>query len=237
MNYFVEMLKLQDSFNYKTAKNIVKNNGMYKGKLVVEEWKDNGFDWVNALMLESAEQNDSLAHKWWKSGKDDLDNFKVEVIDNWHFLMSLGLERFSTSYLANIYKSIWYHLLEDDNSVDLQNATQYFTYQVLKTKFEVNFEVYYFSSVYVLFSIMQELEIYDESSLYKEYLVKNVLNAHRQNNGYKEGTYQKIWFFENEKVEDNVVAYSICSEDSTYDSLLSDLQTYYDNMPKGNEIK
>ena len=219
MNYFVEMLKLQDSFNYKTAKNIVKNNGMYKGKLVVEEWKDNGFDWVNALMLESAEQNDSLAHKWWKSGKDDLDNFKVEVIDNWHFLMSLGLERFSTSYLANTYKSIWYNLLEDDDSVDLQNTTQYFTY---------------FHSVYVLFSIMQELEILDEADLYKEYLTKNVLNEIRLLNGYKEGTYQKIWFYENKTVEDNVVAYSICSEDSTYESLLSDLQTYYDNMPKGN---
>lgn len=234
MNYFVEMLKLQDSFNYKTSKNIVKNNGTYNGVEVVEEWKDNGFDWVNALMLESAEQNNSLAYKWWKAGKDDLDNFKVEVIDNWHFLMSLGLERFSSSYLANTYEYLWYELLEEDDSVNLQTATQYFTYQVLKTKFEENFEEDYFHSVYILFSIMQELGIYDESDLYKEYLVKNVLNEIRLLNGYKEGTYQKMWFFENEKVEDNVVAYSICSEDSTYDSLLSDLQTYYDNMPKGN---
>lgn len=234
MNYFVEMLKLQDSFNYKTVENMLKFSDMYKGRVLSSEWKDNGFDWVNYIMIEASEQNSSLDFKHWKSGKDDLDNFKVEVIDNWHFLMSLGLERFSTSYLANTYESLWYELLEDDDSVNLQNATQYFTYQVLKTKFEENFEEDYFHSVSVLFSIMQELEIYDESSLYKEYLVKNVLNAHRQNNGYKEGTYQKIWFFENKKVEDNVVAYSICSEDSTYDSLLSDLQTYYDNMPKGN---
>lgn len=234
MNYFVEMLKLQDSFNYKTSKNIVKNNGTYNGVTVVEEWKDNGFDWVNALMLESSEAIDSCDWKWWKAGKDDLNNFKVEVIDNWHFLMSLGLERFSSSYLANTYEFLWYELLEEDDSVNLQNATQYFTYQVLKTKFEENFEEDYFHSVYVLFSIMQELGIYDEADLYKEYLVKNVLNEIRLLNGYKEGTYQKMWFFENEKVEDNVVAYSICSEDSTYDSLLSDLQTYYDNMPKGN---
>lgn len=234
MNYFVEMLKLQDSFNYKTAKNIVKNNGTYNGVEVVEEWKDNGFDWVNYIMIEASEQNSSLDFKHWKAGKDDLDNFKVEVIDNWHFLMSLGLERFSSSYLANTYEYLWYELLEEDDSVNLQNATQYFTYQVLKTKFEENFEEDYFHSVYVLFSIMQELGIYDEADLYKEYLVKNVLNEIRLLNGYKEGTYQKMWFFENEKVEDNVVAYSICSEDSTYDSLLSDLQTYYDNMPKGN---
>lgn len=235
MNYFVEMLKLQDNFNYKTVENMLKFSDTYKGRVLSSEWKDNGFDWVNALMLESAEQNESLSSwKWWKAGKDDLDNFKVEVIDNWHFLMSLGLERFSTSYLANTYEYLWYDLLEDDDSVNLQNATQYFTYQVLKTKFEENFEEDYFHSVYVLFSIMQELGIYDEADLYKEYLVKNVLNEIRLLNGYKEGTYQKMWFFENEKVEDNVVAYSICSEDSTYDSLLIDLQTYYDNMPKGN---
>lgn len=234
MNYFVEMLKLQDSFNYKTVENMLKFSDVYKGRVLSSEWKDNGFDWVNYIMIEASEQNSSLDFKHWKSGKDDLDNFKVEVIDNWHFLMSLGLERFSISYLANKYKSIWYELLDDYDSVDLQNVTQYFTYKVLKTKFEDNYEEDYFHSVYILFSIMQELEILDEADLYKEYLVKNVLNAHRQNNGYKEGTYQKIWFFENKKVEDNVVAYSICSEDSTYDSLLSDLQTYYDNMPKEN---
>ena len=234
MNYFIEMLKLQDSFNYKTVENMLKFSDMYKGKVLSSEWKDNGFDWVNYIMIEASEQNSSLDFKHWKAGKDDLDNFKVEVIDNWHFLMSLGLERFSTSYLANSYEDIWYNVLEDNDSINLQNATQYFTYQVLKTKFEDNFEDAYFGAVYTLFNIMQELEIYDEADLYKEYLTKNVLNEIRLLNGYKEGTYQKMWFYENETVEDNVVAYSICTEDSTYESLLSDLQTYYNNMPKGN---
>lgn len=233
MNYFVEMLKLQDSFNYKTAKNIVKNNGTYNGKQVVEEWKDNGFDWVNALMIESCEAIDSCDWKWWKSGKDDLDNFKVEIIDNWHFLMSLGLEKYSISHLANLYNSYWDMALEDDDEINLQEYTQYFTYSVLKTEFEDNFEKDYFDSVGILFLLMQELGILNESSLYKEYLVKNVLNHIRQSNGYKEGTYQKMWFFENEKVEDNVVAYSICKKDSTFDSLSKDLQAYYDNMPRG----
>ena len=237
MNYFKEMLKLQDNFNYKVSRNIVKNNGTYNGKIVVEEWRDNEFDWVNAIMLEASEQNDSLAHRWWKAGMDDLDNFKVEVIDNWHFLMSLGLQRYSVTHLQELYETFWLSSMDKDleDSADLQVATQFFAYKVLGTKFD-NFRGNYSEALFTLFEIMQELEILDVKDLYREYLVKNVLNEVRQIKGYKEGTYIKMWTGNDGKLyEDNVVTYEISYDmhTLTYDGLKQELIKFYDNMKKG----
>lgn len=43
-----------------------------------------------ALSQELAEFRDSIHWKWWKAGKSDPQNAKVEVIDMFHFLMSMA---------------------------------------------------------------------------------------------------------------------------------------------------
>lgn len=59
-----------------------------------------------ALTQELAEFRDSIHWKWWKAGASDYQNAKVEVIDMFHFLMSmaqvLGMsaEDFYQGYLA-----------------------------------------------------------------------------------------------------------------------------------------
>lgn len=237
MNYFKEMLKLQDSFNYKTVEYMLKFSDTYKGRVLSSEWKDNGFDWVNYMMIEASEQNSSLDFKHWKAGMDDLDNFKVEVIDNWHFLMSLGLQRYSVTYLQELYETFWLSSMDKDleDSVDLQVSTQFFAYKVLGTKFD-NFRGNYSEALFTLFEIMQELEILDVKDLYREYLVKNVLNEVRQIKGYKEGTYIKMWTGNDGKLyEDNVVTYEISYDmhTLTYDGLKQELIKFYDNMKKG----
>lgn len=43
-----------------------------------------------ALSQELAEFRDSIHWKWWKAGSTDPQNAKVEVIDMFHFLMSMA---------------------------------------------------------------------------------------------------------------------------------------------------
>ena len=38
-------------------------------------------DWQNAIICEVAEALESTNYKWWKSGRVDVDNIKIELID------------------------------------------------------------------------------------------------------------------------------------------------------------
>jgi len=46
-----------------------------------------------AIITEACELNDACNWKWWKNSKDvDWDNVKEEVIDLWHFLISVSIK-------------------------------------------------------------------------------------------------------------------------------------------------
>jgi len=219
MNYFKEMLELQDSFNQKLDTN----------------WRERDWDWINALMIESSEQNDSLRWKWWKKEENDFENFKVEVIDNWHFLMSLMMQKYDKTFLARQFNRIWNHILDDLEEINLQESTQEFLYYVLSSKFndEVREDINHVYAIKTLFLIMQDnkIGITKPVELFSEYLVKNVLNQFRKNNGYKEGTYIKIWNNE----EDNIVAYRLVQKIRTKDvfnELYSLLEKEYQSIKK-----
>ena len=217
MDYIREMLQLQDGFNEKTVPN----------------WREKNLDWVNAIMLEASEQNESLhSWKWWKNTneKDDLANFEVEVIDNWHFLMSLGMTVYSKSYLNDEYKLLWEETLYGNEINSLQEETQLFCYYTLGSKFS-KFRSNYFKAVKSLFNIMITLEIDSFEELYKKYLIKNCLNGFRQDNGYKDGTYIKIWTgADGKKYEDNVIAWELTLPNDTIESLYFKLDLFYKNM-------
>jgi hypothetical protein len=219
MNYFKEMLELQDSFNQKLDTN----------------WRERDWDWINALMIESSEQNDSLRWKWWKKEENDFENFKVEVIDNWHFLMSLMMQKYDKTFLARQFNRIWNHILDDLEEINLQESTQEFLYYVLSSKFndEVREDINHVYAIKTLFLIMQDnkIGITKPVELFSEYLVKNVLNQFRKNNGYKDGTYIKIWNNE----EDNIVAYRLVQKIRTKDvfnELYSLLEKEYQSIKK-----
>lgn len=219
IDYFLSMMKLQDSFN----------------KGVSKDWKLRNYDWVNYIMIESAEQNASLDFKHWKEGVDDLDNFKVEVIDNWHFLMSMFMVEYSDELIARLCEEEFYNNSYQDE--DLTTLTKFFCYKVLEYEFDKKSELVG-TILVILFNLMHHLGIETPEDLYREYLVKNVLNKIRQDNGYKDGSYTKIWrelpkLEGTDYQEDNVIAYEKAYElqdnnDLTYDSLYDTLQTYYD---------
>lgn len=211
-NKFYEMLELQDKFNDKVAL----------------KWREKNFDFINAMLLEGGEGINSLAWKWWKKADDDMDNFKVEMIDVWHFLMSQLQTKYSNHYLAEKFAETF-----DDAFLgfsDIKTDTQRLCYDVLSIRFGENPDDSENDMIFSLFTIMKGYcGIKTVDDLYNAYIVKNVLNKFRQDNGYKDGSYIKIWDGE----EDNVHAYSIISSlNSPVDDTFTYLYEQLDNMYK-----
>jgi dimeric dUTPase (all-alpha-NTP-PPase superfamily) len=56
---------------------------------VHNEWRDQGFEWYRAIWIESAELMDHYGWKWWKHQKPDVEQVKLELIEIWHFGLTL----------------------------------------------------------------------------------------------------------------------------------------------------
>jgi dimeric dUTPase (all-alpha-NTP-PPase superfamily) len=162
---FEIMLQLQDDMNSK----------------VHSDWRDQGFPWFRAIWIESAEMLDHYGWKWWKKQEPDIEQVILELIDIWHFGLSvLLLENKNPQSLMNEALSEW------DGAENLQvfpDELESFVASILKTK---GFELVGF--VRLMKSIGLDFE-----TLYTRYVGKNVLNFFRQDNGYKDGTYRKLW--------------------------------------------
>ena len=77
---------------------------------VTEEERNTWFlNYSRALIHESVELEDSCLWKWWsKDKKIDLHNIKIEVVDLWHFLVSLTIVAGMTpEELFKIYEQKW----------------------------------------------------------------------------------------------------------------------------------
>ncbi len=206
-----EMLELQDNFN----------------KRVHPKWREQNYDWDTAIVVEASESIDSIPSlwKWWRKGEDDLENFKVEIIDIWHFVMGKLMVTYSKAYCSNI-------MLEalDNKIISSTNKISLIKELIDNT---LNNES---RLLYTLSALSSAVGIHSIKDLYKEYLVKNVLNKIRQDNGYKEGTYVKIWNQEHQH-EDNFYAYNIANEleDLSFDNLYTKIQDKYNKVTnKGN---
>lgn len=211
MEKVLEMLLLQQELNDAT-------NG--------EGWEEgmtkNGkpINWKRCIYMECAEMVDSFAWKHWKAINQEPDwaNLQIEVIDVWHFIMSLGLEDYAQNFRGSI-EDLAMLISQEQGYLKLQeegellfaepsdimakveelicNAVNPNTFDGPKL-FEDFFELAY----------MSKLNLQD---LYRLYVGKNILNQFRQDHGYKEGTYVKVW---NGK-EDNVVMQELWEENAS----------------------
>ncbi len=78
------LLDLQNTFDDYIKE---KRNLNYDDK---EEWIKN---LSTAIIMEACELKDSVNWKWWRNAKEiDWENVKEEIIDIWHFLMSISLK-------------------------------------------------------------------------------------------------------------------------------------------------
>ena len=95
MDKILLMLQLQQELNDST-------NG--------ENWTDgitkNGkkIDWNRCIYMECAEIIDSFAWKHWKNidQEPDYNNLKIEVVDIWHFVLSLAIKEYSLNMLGSL---------------------------------------------------------------------------------------------------------------------------------------
>ena len=229
MDKILLMLQLQNQLNDAT-------NGEDWPKGVTKNGKT--INWNRCIYMECAEMVDSFSWKHWKSinQEPDWDNLQIEVIDVWHFIISLGIEDYSKNLKGGIEDlAINISQLESFSKIDVQNAT-----------FASQDEVIAKVENIILLSLQKEtldlealigeffdlvlMSGLDLQTLYRLYVGKNILNQFRQDNGYKDGSYIKVWNGE----EDNVVMKRIWESNSDIkpDLLYKELTKLYLSLTK-----
>lgn len=168
--------------------------------------------------MECAEMVDSFSWKHWKSihKEPDWDNLQIEVVDVWHFIMSLAIEDYAKNMRGNIidlalniselpsFSKIDTHHNLFDSQDNVINKVENIIILVLNKE---NFNLEELLNEFFDLVIMSGLDL---ETLYKLYVGKNILNQFRQDNGYKEGSYIKVWDGE----EDNVIMKKMWEEDA-----------------------
>jgi dimeric dUTPase (all-alpha-NTP-PPase superfamily) len=164
-NQLHTMLDLQDKMNSK----------------VNQHWREKNFEWYRAIWTECAELMDHYGWKWWKSQKPDIEQSKLELVDIWHFALSIFLvESSDQKSIVDKIESQW---TNKKSNLNFRELLERFTLATLQTK-SVNIPLFC--------ELLAALDM-DFNELYRIYVGKNVLNLFRQDHGYKEGTYKKMW--------------------------------------------
>ena len=224
MDKILLMFQLQNQLNDATngedwVKGITKN-----GKVI---------NWRRCIYMECAEMVDSFSWKHWKSINQDPDwgNLQIEVVDVWHFIISLAIEDASKNLKGQI----------EDLAINISQLDSFSTIDLKVNRFATQDEVIPKVENIMLLSLLKdELQIeeliaeffdlvvmsgLDLETLYKLYVGKNILNQFRQDNGYKDGSYIKVWNGE----EDNIVMKRVWEEngDIKPDALYKELTKLY----------
>ena len=229
MEKVLEMLLLQQELNDATNGEGWEAGKTKNGKLI---------NWKRCIYMECAEMIDSFAWKHWKAIDADPDwaNLQIEVIDVWHFIMSLGLEDYSKNFRGGI-EDLAMEISQEAGYMKLQteNALAYAKPDDIMAKVEdiilnsVNRDHLDMPKLFEDFFDLVFMSGLNLRDLYRLYIGKNILNQFRQDNGYKEGSYVKIW---NGK-EDNVIMQRLWEDHEalTPKTLYGALQKVYIALP------
>jgi dimeric dUTPase (all-alpha-NTP-PPase superfamily) len=183
------------------------------------EWRDQNFEWYRAIWVECAELLDHYGWKWWKKQTPDVDQIALELVDIWHFGLSLLL--LSGDSVEAISDRVVAGFDSQQGSGSFAVDLEEFTAQTLVTK---EFDIAGFAR------LMDGIQM-DFETLYVGYIGKNVLNFFRQDNGYQDGSYHKQWGGK----EDNehlveIVAQLDTSAATFKDDLYSQMQSTYQRL-------
>jgi dimeric dUTPase (all-alpha-NTP-PPase superfamily) len=194
-----QMLTMQDAMNSRVS----------------DTWRDNGYEWYRAIWVECAEMLDHHGWKWWKHQEIDIAQVQLELVDIFHFGLSLRLmtgdsvEKISSELAIELHQGT----AEDDFKVALENLAS----DAVTNK---GFDAKALADCMSLMSM-------DLDELFRQYVGKNTLNFFRQDHGYKDGSYIKEWHGE----EDNEVLAKLVT---TLDTSAEDFQ---ENLYKALEEK
>jgi len=223
MNKITQMLQLQQTLNDDTNGINWENGTTKHGKII---------DWRRCIYLECAELIESYPWKHWKNidATPDYANIKIEVVDIWHFVLSLGLQEYKIHHRGSI-ENLSQKLTALPNfklfcGEITPNDKDY--YKNIKTVEKLIQTLFCTQDIDILFEAFIDVAIQSQlnlEALYHLYVGKNILNQFRQDHGYKEGTYIKVWNGE----EDNVVMSRILDQNSdiTPDELYERLKELY----------
>ncbi len=197
------MLDLQDKMN----------------KKVHSDWIAQDFAWFRAIWIECGELVDHYGYKWWKKQQPDMAQVQLEIVDIWHFGLSMLMDGREHSEIAN---EIAEQLVQQpEKAQGVIEATETLAESILATR---AFDVVKF------WQLLQVAEM-DFDELFKQYVGKNVLNFFRQDHGYKDGSYVKVWHGR----EDNEHLSEIMNQQTHIDEHLADvlyqsLETIYNTL-------
>ena len=172
-NQIKQMLTMQDAMNSRVS----------------DTWRDNGYEWYRAIWVECAEMLDHHGWKWWKHQEIDIAQVQLELVDIFHFGLSLRLMTGAT--VESITDTLAVELTQSSDEKDFKIALENLASAAVSNK---NFDA-------IALADCMRLMNMDLDELFRQYVGKNTLNFFRQDHGYKEGTYIKIWNGE----EDNEV--------------------------------
>ncbi len=160
------MLDLQQAMNAKVA----------------ADWATRDFHWYRAIWVECAEMLDHYGWKWWKKQTPDIEQVQLELVDIWHFGLSLLLLRDADrdDLLDQMIGELITPVVTEN---EFPQELEAFALTTLASK---DFDIQSFNRLMVCIGLS-----FDE--LYTRYVGKNVLNLFRQDNGYQTGEYIKQW--------------------------------------------
>ena len=229
MDKILLMLQLQAQLNEATNGHNWVNGVTKNGKSI---------NWHRCIYMECAEMVDSFSWKHWKNidAQPDWDNLQIEVVDVWHFIISLGIENYAKMFKGGIEElAINISQIDGFSRIGTDNKAFASPEEVISkvesimalvlSKGELDLDA--LISEFFDLTIMSGLNL---QTLYRLYVGKNILNQFRQDHGYKDGSYIKIWDGE----EDNVVMKNIWEQNSDIkpDALYKELTKLYTSLNK-----
>ncbi len=200
-----EMLDLQNKINEK----------------VHPHWREQNFEWYRAIWVECAELLDHYGWKWWKKQSPNQAQIELELVDIWHFGLSILLSNYDIEKSISLISE---GMIDQRGSGKFRENLEDFTSTTLQTR---SFDLKRFNQV------MNDVGLTFEK-LYVGYISKNVLNSFRQDKGYQAGTYIKDWG----GIEDNEYLIRLASKmDPKSENFSSELYTLMEKEYEAHSSK
>ncbi len=200
-----EMLDLQNKINEK----------------VHPHWREQNFEWYRAIWVECAELLDHYGWKWWKKQSPNQAQIELELVDIWHFGLSILLSKYDIEKSISLISE---GMIDQRGSGKFRENLEDFTSNTLQTR---SFDLKRFNQV------MNDVGLTFEK-LYVGYISKNVLNSFRQDKGYQAGTYIKDWG----GIEDNEYLIRLASKmDPKSENFSSELYTLMEKEYEAHSSK
>lgn len=200
-----EMLDLQNKINEK----------------VHPHWREQNFEWYRAIWVECAELLDHYGWKWWKKQSPNQAQIELELVDIWHFGLSILLSNYDIEKSISLISE---GMIDQRGSGKFRENLEDFTSKTLQTR---SFDLKRFNQV------MNDVGLTFEK-LYVGYISKNVLNSFRQDKGYQAGTYLKDWG----GIEDNEYLIRLASKmDPKSENFSSELYTLMEREYEAHSSK